>query len=290
MPDYFPGINYAIMRFLNYIAAFFLFALAQLGFAQNRWGTEFSFQTQSTSLGDYYVLSDLANNDLSYTRLKKSINLRPEVGVTLRYYFNYNMAVGLGIFYSGHGQNYREHNVSASSGFYFSEYSWDHATRLGYAKIPLTFQYESLPFKSASFFANAGVYVSFLTGYTDRDEAFIFNPDVFSTYDATSTEDGITVVIDSFDEYRGSFISEAYESRDWGLNLAAGINFKISDKLWIPVSIQYQLGLADVKNSTSTYMLDGDAYWYWGGSADPNRSADFHTRAIGLKFAFNFRF
>ncbi|MGV3630103.1 MAG: outer membrane beta-barrel protein [Bacteroidota bacterium] len=269
------------MKFLNYIPALVLFLLAHQITAQNRWGAEFSFQTQSTRLGDYYVLTDPVNGDFSYTRLKKSINLKPEAGVTLRYYLNYTMAIGLGIFYSGHGQNYREYSVNTSSGFYFSDYSWDHAARLGYLKIPLTFQYESLPFKSASFFANAGVYLGFLTGYTDRDEAFIFNPEVYSTYDATYTDDGITVISDAFDQYNGHFLSQAYRSRDWGLNLAAGINLKISDKLWFPISIQYQLGLADVKNHASLYVLntpDSNAALYWVENTGEQQRRISHAR------------
>ena len=281
------------MRFLNYLSVLALLVPANETIAQNRWGTEFSFQTQSTRLGDYYVLNDPINDDFSYTQLKKSINLKPETGFTLRYYFSYKMAVCLGIFYSGHGQNYRKHSVSTSSGFYFSDYSWDHDTKLGYFKIPLTFQYESLPFKSASFFANGGVYFAFLSGFKDKDDAFLFNPGIYSSYDATSTEDGIKVTINAFEDHYGSFISPAYRSRDFGLHLAAGINFKISDRWWFPVSIQYQYGITNIKNEASLYLMndpDSQPSLYWGSGTDPNSSSGFHTRAIGLKMAFNYRF
>jgi hypothetical protein len=253
-------------------------------YAQKGLNIEIHAQPGMTMGGDFQVPTDNSNSN-SYVSPGKSFTLGMNTGASVGYNFNDKVGVSLGLLFSHQGQNYKSFTYTVSDNF--TEYR---SVSLNYLKIPILFNFVSAPEKSVSFTCSAGFYLGFLTGYKDE---------TWYTYSDGSRDDNLangSTLVETYTPNTGTsstdnaaFLSKPYKSADFGGILAVGLQFKLSDKIVMPLMLNYQIGFSDVKNESSEYTQsnssDANLYWqsFGGGSGNPNSTLSYHNSSLGIK-------
>ena len=199
-----------------------------------------------------------------------------------------SLEVAIGFIQSSQGQSYDKYEKVGTN----ETFSVSHNTVLNYLRIPVQLIYTRNAAKHFSFTCFAGVYFAPLIGYEDKTRTSRVNASV-STLE-TSTASGSEVVVASSQDvnfhntYVHSFNKQTYPlsdkpyKSDFGVTLGAGMQIKLSEKMYLPCMFNYEIGLTDIKNYSATVQLPGGTVSYWGDAADPNSSEKFHTSSLGI--------
>jgi len=296
--------NKKLITVKKYLLIFFLL-FPLFSFGQNNLSIEIFTQPQKTSLGAYYVPESFwyyAGNPVpKFVKSNKSLTLKISLGGLVSYRLNEKMGVSLGMIYSGQGQNYKYDNN-------YTDMYEDHLTiskkvSLNYLFIPITFNFIANPEAKASFIFSTGFYKGSLLGYKDETSYNDYhkqtgvNPTDIQ-YSSTAQEKNyncfFTYPFDG-DTYSSTevFVKKPYKG-DFGFTLGTGFQFKLTDKISIPIMVNYSIGFSNIKRSDSQYTSGGyssNIYWredFWGHGYDvpdnsPNQTKAFHNSAIGLR-------
>jgi hypothetical protein len=237
-------------------------------FAQKGFNLQFALEPNASFItGDWKISTSKAD----YT-FKKSFTFGFGAGLAGGYNFTDNLGVSLGLGYLHGGQNYKGITISQGSLIQTIE----NEISLSYVKIPIKFTFNTNPAKSISFSGFAGFYLGFLAGYKQTYNLTGPYPDDQTTYvfkGKTMTENGT-------DQY--DLIGKPFKSTDFGITLGAGLQKKLSKKLFLMVMLNYELGFGDIKNVSSQIQYSPDDLENVYKSDDPNRSVSHKNSSLGL--------
>ncbi len=260
------------------------------GFAQKGLNLQFSLQTLNSYIGEYRVPLDFTNPERSVP-LQTKLTFGIEADAAIGYNFNNYLGLNLGFCYSHQGQNYNDYTGAIfvpSVGNFM--YSWKRTLTLNYLKIPIAFVFQLNPnsVKKMSFYGTAGLYAGFLMSYKDENNiainegsnyANIITKASGNTYSVLLNENG-NMGLESAD-----FISKPYTS-DFGVSLGAGMKIKLTPKLSLPIILNYQKGLKNLKNLSSSYKYPDNsatALFWDANSGNPNATIKYKSELFGLK-------
>lgn len=252
-----------------------------------RFDLQIIINTQITSVsGDFKipVSYNPTTNMQTYSPMVKQTTLGFAAGVSSGFHFTKNTGISLGFFYSSQGQNFLTSNVNYTDGSSIYPYGFSRYVTLSYLKIPLQFHFNTNPDKPVSFSSYAGCYFGFLVNYYDY---IYINDKTDPAGNETMTATG-KIFTDKYDNINHNYVltSPVYNSFDFGVTSGAGISIRLSSKLSIPIILNYQRGLTDVKNYVSQYNDAGFNYRYWqywsGDATDPNYKIAYHNYCFGL--------
>lgn len=238
------------------------------------------------SMGGDYQIETNNGYQVSWVSMQKSFTFGLNAGTAIGYNFNEHIGLSLNILYSIQGQNYNDYTYSQFGVPY--SYTWKRKVSLNYINIPLLFKYMLSIDKQLSFIGSIGVYTGILLNYKDEESFIISNVgrinSIASGTNYTSTIDGNIFTTHS---NNAVFLSKPYNSIDFGGIIETGFQYSISDKISIPIMLNYQIGFIDIKNKESmfTYTNSTTAYPFWGDPADnnPNSTLSYHNSFLGLK-------
>jgi Outer membrane protein beta-barrel domain len=208
---------------------------------------------------------------------KKSFTFGFEGGVNGGYNFTDNLGVSIGMFYASQGQKYKNLDITDAYG----TATLNQTIRLSYLKIPLKFVFNTNPQKSISLTGFAGFYLGFLTGY--KQTLKVTGTGYYADMDMTQVMKGKTITEtngSSTDQY--DLIGKPFKSTNFGLTLGAGIQKKLSEKLFLQFMLNYQLGFGDVKNVASQIRYSADDIQDVYKSDDPNRTVSHKNSELGI--------
>ena len=238
-------------------------------------------------MGGKYEVPTQIYSTSSWTKLKSEFfNFGINTGASVGYNFDDKKGVSLGLLYSFQEQNYKLYHWNDNGNSCVSK-----GVNLNYLKIPIQFNYITSPEKNISFTFSAGFYLAVLLGYYDVNNLTSFNA---SSNDFTSAK-GMTLIEtdNSGTTSNAAFLSKPYKSGDFGGILSAGLQFKLSDKIYLPVMLNYQIGFKDVKNESSQYTQSNSSnahlFWQYYGSSDPNETLPFRNSTLGLKIGLKIK-
>jgi len=291
----------------KYLLIFFLL-LPLFSFGQNNLSIEIFTQPQKTSLGAYYVPESFSNpyagnQDAKFVKSDKSLTLKFSLGGLVSYRLNEKMGVSLGMIYSGQGQNYK-YDCSYTDMYYEDYATISKKVSLNYLFIPITFNFIANPEAKASFIFSTGFYKGSLLGYKDETNYHDYLQQIGGNHWDTwysSTAQGENYIYSKASSFNGGsgssssnkvFVKKPYKG-DFGFTLGTGFQFKLTDKISMPIMVNYSIGFSNIKRSASQYTSDGsnsDIYWredFWEYNSDyghsPNQTKAFHNSAIGLR-------
>ena len=235
--------------------------------------------------GKYEVPGDLTSSDPGWVALKKSFTFGIDAGASFGYNFSETMGVSLGLLYSKQGQHYKDYTWTIGN----DNATWKRKVALNYLKIPLQLNYIINPGEKISFTVSAGFYLGFLLGYNDENKAIASDGSGFTatakgdTYSQTYTDSG-----GSSTDRSAAFISgKPYKSTDFGGLIGAGLQFKLSDKISIPIGLMYQIGFVDIKNKACQYTQNSSnnaqLFWQNSNTDSPNATLSYHNSSLELK-------
>jgi hypothetical protein len=236
-------------------------------------------RAESKMIGGDFFVKNFQNNNFA---LKKEFTFGYQAGVTIGYGFSDNIGINAGAFYSPQGQNYSDFTETVTD----LTHSATRSVALNYLKIPLHATYTSDPTEAVSFSAFAGFYYAYLLSYTDKTTLQYSTPQE-TLFAGTATVTGDSYKWDYtdhgthyFDTY--SITDQPYQKNDYGLSAGAGVTFRLSNMIYVPVMATYQVGLADIKNHSAAEMRYNEKATYWDEFADANKSEKYSNSAVGL--------
>ncbi|NVN95466.1 MAG: outer membrane beta-barrel protein [Bacteroidetes bacterium] len=261
---------------------FFILLLA-LGagniYAQKGLSLEIIAQPGISFGGEFDVLQNLTSTN-SWTAMDKSLTTNMNMGAELGYNFDDKMGVSIGMLYSHQGQNFSDYSWTYNN----EQYVFKRSVSLNYLKIPIQFNYISTPVKNMSFIFSTGFYLGFLLSYTDEN-TFQYPNEPIQIITANGTT--CTQTNGTKTESAAFVNGNPFNSFDFGGILSAGLQFKLSDKIFLPLMLNYQIGFSDVKNQASqfTQSNSSNAELFWQGSNNnsPNATLPYHNSSLGLK-------
>lgn len=237
-------------------------------FAQKGFNLQFSLQPNASFItGDWKIST--SNSDYTF---KKSLTFGFGVALAGGYNFTDNLGASIGLGYSLGGQNYKGITISQGS----LTQTIENDISLSYIKIPIKFNFNTTPNKSISFSGFAGFYLGFLAGYKQTYSLTGPYPDDQTTY----VFKGKTMTENGSDQY--DLIGKPFKSTNFGITLGAGLQKKLSEKLFLLVMLNYELGFGDIKNVSSQIQYSEHDLENVYQSDDPNRSVSHKNASIGL--------
>ncbi|MCX6232108.1 MAG: outer membrane beta-barrel protein [Bacteroidetes bacterium] len=262
-------------------------------YAQKGWNLQIIVQPGFSYGGEFDVPLDLSSS--GWTAMDKSLTFNLNMGAELAYNFNDKMGISIGMYYSHQGQDFSDYNLTSNSYSGISTTKLEENISLSYIKIPFQYYYITNPLKKVSFIFSGGFYLGFLTTYTDEKIISISTSSI--GIKATLTANGSNYNRISTDNYGTtsksvSFINgNPYDVLDFGGILAAGIQLKLSDKIFLPIMLNYQIGFIDIKNQVSQYTFDnsGNTEYFWNflhNDNNPNKTLPYYNSTLGLKIGF----
>jgi hypothetical protein len=264
-------------RKFTLIILLLIFAISNLK-AQKNLTLDFTLQPGMSFGGDYFY--DYRDNLM----FANSFTFNLKFGANLGYYFNEKMGISMGLLYDHLGQNYKDFSAGGS---YPYTCTTQKSTSLNYLKIPMLFNYIFSPKEQFSFTFSTGFYLSFLFKYTDEtkkifDSQMQFDPN-YPNYTQTYIASGSTYSsgdpTSSFN-YEDTFSNgNPFSTVDFGGIISAGILYKFSAKISIPVLLSYNFGFVNIKNTSS--IIGNGGRTYWDGN---NFSTAYHNSSFGLQF------
>jgi len=237
-------------------------------------------QPGMTMGGNYQVQEDAVTATPTYVDMNKTFTFGINAGAQAGYNFTDNIGVSAGLIFSHQGQDYKyTYSVIDTA-------TLKRTVSLNYFKIPILFNYTAPINSQVSFICSAGIYFGILTGY--KDETTVTMPgetDVMTASGSTLTETGTVRGISYTNN--AVFTTKPYTSGDFGGILAAGFQFQLSSNIYLPITLNYQIGFNNVKNVASTYTETGNPtgqlFWQQNGSGDPNLTLAYHNSSLELK-------
>jgi hypothetical protein len=266
-----------ILLTLAFAIAIFIKTFAQEGINFQLFG-----QAHSKMISGDYFREDFSTKDVA---MEKKFSIGYQGGISGGYGFNDNMGVSLGLLYSAQGQNYSDFEEEVNN----DGHTFKRKVALNYLTIPVHFTFTADPSAMLSFSAFAGFYFSSLLSYND-EITLQYSESQASTFDGTATV--------SADDYKWEYTdhgahsnqtfnlkSQPYKSSDFGISAGAGVDLQLVDNVYLPLMLTYQLGLADIKNNSSTVEHDGITESYWEKFSKRNGSEKLSNSTLGLRIA-----
>jgi hypothetical protein len=225
-------------------------------------------------------MPDVSSQDEKWIETKRKPTLAYDAGLAVGYNIKDNASLSFGILYNKNAQNYKDW-VDLQDGFIIKR-----SISLHYLKMPLLFHYNYKPEQKISFTCAAGFYLGILLSYKD----FIEGTDA-DGYRATSLAHKSILEFSEYsssgsDSYYDVFETTPFSKVDFGLILNLGMQIKLTDKLSIPLMLNYQRGITDIKNHASRLIdnTSGSNYLYWAAFStnDKNIIEPFHNGLIGI--------
>ena len=276
----------------SWMIAFAFVILSAATSAQKAVNLTLVLQPGITMGGECDMPLEYGNEFSAWTAMQTSSPFGMEEGIDLGYDFSEQLGVSLGFHYAGMGEEYTGFSSSASG----SDANVSRNISLKYLKIPVQFHYSSPLSKRISFACSAGFYAGILTSY--KDEMIYSSVDSIVgivTDTRTASGDTYTQIITSYNSSlftSGTFISKPYRGTDAGAVVSAGILFKLSEKIFLPVMVMYEQGITDVKNASSQFTKDnmstGNTFLFWRDSdysSDPDASLAYRNSSLQFKIA-----
>ncbi len=239
----------------NFFTLLFLFLFSQQ-YVNAQKGLSLQFITlPGASFGDAYQVPVDLNTypNYKFTSMGKAFTFGIEAGADLSYFFDDKMGIGLDVLYTKQGQNYNDYAWELSN----LPVTVHREVSLNYFKIPIRFNYVYSPELKTSFILSAGFYMGFLTSY--KDELSLTESNIFSvSYIASGN--ALNYSSSFHDRYNGqdiheegtaAFQSKPFYSTDFGATVAIGFQFKLSEKITLPVMLNYEIGFSDIINEGS---------------------------------------
>ena len=230
---------------------------------------------QATSSPDYY----LAN------KMQKATTFGIQEGILLNHFFNAKVGIDMGVFYAHQGQNYNEYTWTLDN---YSSTS-ERGLVLNYLKFPIQFEFIYSPENKFSFTFSAGFYFAYLLNFDDENTE-ITSEGTYQT--SIATQKGITTTfIDRYGTiYHGSntFEIKPYNKLDLGGITSLGLQFKVSDKISVPLTFNYEYSFTNAKNESSLLSSTGrrpSPFWQ-----APNDNIPYHNSWLGLKTGLRYHF
>ncbi len=260
--------------------------------AQKGFSVEIFAQPGLTMGGEYDVDKSNGIGNPSYDALSKKSTVGVGAGVNMGYFFMQEVGVSVGLGYAHQGQNYKDYTQSFDVlGTSYSA-TLTRTVSLNYLKIPVQIHFVSAPDKAISFTMAAGFYVGLLLGYDDENKGsgnFGSSSAIAkgSSYDVSSSSTFGT------SSSSRTFSGKPYNSTDFGGLIGAGLQFRLSDNVSLPIMLNYQIGFSDIKNKSSVLVGNGNTTtdFYWedqGGSSSPNKNLAFRNSMLGLMIGLKF--
>jgi hypothetical protein len=250
-----------------------LLSIIMNALAQDGLTTEVRAEIQNNmTTGDYFVKTISGSN----VALDKKFSFGYQAGLAVGYYFNYNCGLSIGCLYSAQGQQYADY-TEESNGF---TKTTGKKTDLNYLKFPLQVHFTSASDNGIAFSAFAGYYYSLLLSYSVKTNIN------YSTGYGTDDASGKQLKHDITDN--GTHYLETYGLSlspylaDYGLTFGAGIEMRLRRGVYMPVLVNYQYGLADVKNRSAILDRGYDDVAYWKYPSDANFSQALNMSCLGL--------
>lgn len=278
-------MNYSIINKVLLQLLLLLF-LSIASYAQKGMNIQIMVNPGMSMGGKYQLPQDVTSANTGWVAEKKSFTFGMDAGAAFGYNFADEMGVLIGLLYSKQGQNYKDYTWTMGT----DKATWQRKVSLNYLKIPLQFIYILNPDQKISFTGSAGIYLAFLLGYNDKNSANATDGSSF-----TSTAKGSTLTQTSTDSQgtttqSATFINgKPYKSADFGGIIGVGVQFKVSDKITIPVGIYYQIGFVDVKNKacqfTQTNSSNAQLFWQNANNNSPNATQAYHNSSLEIKIA-----
>jgi hypothetical protein len=229
--------------------------------------------------GKFEVPENPQSLDPGWVALKKTFTFGMDAGVTFGYNFTEKVGVNLGLLYSKQGQHYKDYTWTIGK----DNATWKRKVALNYLKLPLRVNYTINPEQKISFTASAGFYLSFLLGYKDENSATASDG---SSFTATAKGDTYTQTYGSDTESAAFINGNPYKSTDFGGLISVGLQFKLSEKIVIPVGLIYQVGFVDIKNKACQYTQsssnDAELFWQNSDNDSPNATLSYHNSSLEL--------
>lgn len=243
-------------------------------FAQKGFNVQVAIQPGASFLtGEWQMQTHPSTGD--YNTMKKSFTFGFEGGVNGGYNFTDNLGVSIGMFYSMQGQNYKGLSVTVPYG----TNTLTQDIKLSYLKIPFRFNFNTDPKKSISFTGFAGFYLGFLTGYKQTNEWVSSDS---HNDPATVVMKGKTITYTQGGTEQYDLVGKPFKSTNFGMTLGAGVQKKLSEKLFLQLMLNYQLGFGDIKNVSSQIRFSDTELHNVYESDNPNRSVSHKNSALGL--------
>lgn len=263
------------------LTAFALLLFVPNTFAQKGFNLGLCLEVHSSMGGDFQVPTDLLSSNPGWINMDKDFRAGADLGLDGEYFFNDQTGLALGIHY-------------VNLGVKFKDYTWSYAgasatlakkIELNYVRIPVLFLWRNKLSDKLNFEVQGGIYFGILSAYHD-ESTISGNNGTTVTYSA----EGDTYMRTDYSSggqqtSTATFTSKPFESSDVGGIIAAGLQFKLSEKIWLPFLLNYQVGFTNVKNKSSSYNYQGTTYVYWddGIGNRPNLSLDYKNSSIGIK-------
>jgi hypothetical protein len=273
-------------------AKLFLLALlaAQVVCAQHTSALTFILQPQSTRGGDFYAPTSGSSNP-TYTPADKKITLGLRLGCEFDYSLNEKMGMSAGLFYSKQGQKCSYSGIQ-TVGSLTDNFTIDGNAALHYLQIPIHFHFVAKPENKLSVCFSGGLYMGFLVGY--RHEVTVTDnlsngrsSSVTQTAKGSALEGTSTDFNGHTDSYVNGFLTKPFKGLDLGAIIGTGVRIKVSEKISLPIMLNYQAGFKNVKNISSQYTTGSGSNNYWlffYDGNDPNQTSPFHNSALGISF------
>lgn len=256
-----------------------LIVLTAVAYAQKAMNVQIVVSPGMTMGGKFEVPENPQSSDPGWVALKKNFSFGLDAGATFGYNFSKKLEVNLGLIYSKQGQHYKDYTWTIGN---WNE-TWKRKVDLNYLKLPLKVNYIINPEQKISFYVSAGFYLSFLLGYRDENSATASDG---SSFTAIAKGDTYTQTYDSDTESAAFINGKPYKSTDFGGIISAGLQFKLSEKIIIPVGLIYQIGFVDIKNKACQYTQsssnDAELFWQNSSNNSPNATLSYHNSSLEL--------
>ena len=272
------------------LLVFALFVFTIQTYAQSKMSIDYIISSGQSYGGDFKVPQSVPYSNSNWDKLEKSQTFGINTGVAFSYYFNDNIGTSLGLLYSHQGQQHRGHIWSMDN----SWVTYDRGTSLNYLKVPVQFHYILNPNKSdLSFIFSAGFYLGFLLKYEINDEFAGSDKSRVTSIAKGSTLTKTLIENNEVTTQSAAFVNgNPFKKNDFGGILGFGIQLKLSDKISVPIMLNYTTGFMDVKNKTSQFTLDNVSnaklYWQNDNNDSPNATLAYRNSfwgiGIGLKY------
>jgi hypothetical protein len=286
---------------------------AQSGFSFDFVGTS-GFSGVSGTWYNQDMQYDGPNADLvvAYTKLTRHATFSYNTGFNIGYHLSEKWSFHAGIRYEKMGQHFAPGtsrddgiNYHPTDTVRYSDVSTITASLdLTYLKMPVFAEYHFNPQNRISFTVSGGFYIAYLLGYTDahtsdREMTTTYSPQYYTPYNFYggynySNTSSSTDKFYSVGAFRASFPlnSRPYNAIDPGVTLGIGMQIRLSDKVFLPIMLNGQLGLRDIKNTDSQVSGNppgsnpGSSFYF--NTYNPIRQSFNLNEVIGLTIGFRF--
>ena len=283
----------------------FLFTLSDTIFCQQsdssnrKMSIEVIVQPQMTMGDNYMVPADSANSSTNskWVAMSRNTTMKFQCGASFGFLFNKKIGINFGVLYSSQGQKYKSYSWSIP----FSE-TFSRSVSLNYLKIPVQLCFISKNESKISFRCSAGFYFGYLLKYSDKSEVTSY------TYWNGSNEEHIISIAEKSvytqtynyigyvpHDHTYTFLTKPYKSIDFGATAEIGLQYKLSERISIPILISYQRGFYNIKNSNSQYVSGPYYYgpYFWsnivGGGIERNK-IPYYNSSVGIKTGIRIKF